>query len=772
MAELLAFLDDRGDPVASLEIYPPDNPADALARLTDAEAREAGEEPVQLIEGLRYEYAFVGPSAENWRLEQEFGKGVVEPSGNPRLAHCGGITTRLNTGRLALVVRNEAGEIAGRAALEIRSRKVSYRDDYRRMLEDITEQSVALLMELRAPAAMRMAPDPGRTPDTLHQRFAFLRGLLGSRQFRDALHRIATHPHRRWVQEDTVHDMRRGFKPDAKILRQIARVPRRVPLPPDHPLAKIIPTLPERISLRRNAQTEDTPENRFVRFALQTFSGFLNRMRLKLEEIGSAADTRLQAEILSLENQLETALSADVFRSISDPDMLPLGSPVLQRKEGYREVYQAWLRFDMAARLVWRGGDDVYGAGQRDIATLYEYWVFFKLLDIVSVVFALEKPAAYDLIEETADGFGLKLKTGEHLAFEGAFLGGARPLRVRFSYNRSFSQNAGRGLPGSWTERMRPDYTLSMWPADFDERDAEEQELMVHVHFDAKYRIENVEQLFGSDDIDLNTEKQDQREGRYKRADLLKMHAYRDAIRRTQGAYVLYPGDSSRQWRGYHEILPGLGAFPLKPGNGEQTVEEFVREIVAHACDRATARERQSYHTYQAQEAPAAYPVLHAFPERAAKSPTRHVPPAETFVLVGWSKNEAHLKWILRTKLYNFRMDTRAGSLRLEPEITAAQYLLLHGDGANVVPGLLRVTSKGPRVLSKAALNRKGYPGEPDGDFYLVFDVELATEFDGFNWDYAKLPGKPEGRKSAWPFAVTLDAVLASARENLLTGAG
>ena len=775
MAEALAFLDERGNPVAHLELYPPDNPADALLRLEEAEAREAGEEPVQLMEGLRYEYAFVGPGAENLRLEEEFGKGAVEPSSNPRLAHCGSIATGLNTGRLALVARDAAGEIAGRAALEIRSLKVTYRYDYRRMLEDITEQSVALLMELRAPAAMRVAPDPGRTPDTLHQRFAFLRGLLGSRQFRDALHRITTHPHRRWKPEETVHDMRRGFKPDARTLRQLARAPRRVPLPSGHPLAKIIPSLPERISLHRNAQTEDTPENRFVRFALQTFSGFLNRMRLKLEELikkGSAADTRLQAEIAALENQLETALAADVFRNVSDPDMLPLGSPVLQRKEGYREVYQAWLRFDMAARLVWRGGDDVYGAGQRDIATLYEYWVFFKLLDIVSAVFKLEKPAAHDLIEETADGFGLKLKTGEHLAFEGAFLGGARPLRVRFSYNRSFSQNAGRGLSGSWAERMRPDYTLSLWPADFDEREAEAQELMVHVHFDAKYRIENVEQLFGSDDIDLNTEKQDQREGRYKRADLLKMHAYRDAIRRTQGAYVLYPGDSSRQWRGYHEILPGLGAFPIKPGNGEQAVEKFIREIVAHTCDRATARERQSYHTYQVQEAPAAYPVLRAFPERATASLSRHAPPAETFVLVGWSKNEAHLKWIVREKLYNFRMDTRAGSLRLEPEITAAQYLLLHGEGANALPGLLRITSKGPRVLSRDALKRRGYPGEPSGDFYLVFDVELATEFDGFSWDYAKLPGRPEGRKSAWPFAVALDAVLASARENLLAGAG
>jgi hypothetical protein len=387
----------------------------------------------------------------------------------------------------------------------------------------------------------------------------------------------------------------------------------------------------------------------------------------------------------------------------------------------------------------------------------------------VTRVFSLTKPAAQTLIEPTADGFGLKLKTGEHLAFEGIFLGAARPLCVRFSYNRSFVKNSDASTAGSWTERMRPDYTLSLWPADFLEQEAEAQELMVHVHFDAKYRVDNIEQIFGSlsepsgdADSELNVEKQEQREGRYKRADLLKMHAYHDAIRRTQGAYVLYPGDKTKKWEGYREILPGIGAFPIKPGNGAQAVEMFIREIVAHTCDRATARERQSYHTYLVQEAPAAYQLLREFPERSPTTTTRHTPPAETFVLVGWNKCDAHLKWVLREKLYNFRMDTGLGSLQLSPEVVAAQYLLLHTTGAKAERGLLRITSKGPRVFSKEALKRKGYPGEPSGEFYLVFEVEPASEFDDFQCDFANLPDRPSGRLSGAPFAVTLDAVLSA----------
>lgn len=779
--ETLEFANTHGECVARLQLFALDGAATkfsdspSLLRLDAAVAREQGEEPLQLIEGARYEYEFEDARFRLDAADGEPGR-LIEASGLAGRAHSGFLSPGLNTGRLALVVRDAVGAPLGAAAVEVRSRKIGYRDDYRLMLEDITERCVDLLMELRAPTAMRAAPDPGRTPRTLAQRFAFLKALLDSPSFQSALHRIASHPHQRWDPEETMLDTRRGFRPDARGLRQLARAPRRVPLPDSHPLAVTVPSLPERISLYRNVQTEDTPENRFVKFALQTFSGFLALMRQRLDATG-ADDARLRHEIVALGNQLDAALGADVFRGLSPPDMLPLGSPVLQRKEGYREVYQAWLKFDMAARLVWQGGDDVYRAGQRDIATLYEYWVFFKLLDIVTGVFRLDRPAAAELMEETADGFGLKLKSGEQLGFEGVTFAGPRPLRARFSYNRSFTRNANRSAAGSWTERMRPDYTVSLWPADFREDDADTQELMVHVHFDAKYRIDNIEQIFGRDDAemdaaaavaDLNDERQEQKQGRYKRADLLKMHAYRDAIRRTQGAYVLYPGDLSRQWQGYHEILPGLGAFPIKPGKGDEALTAFIGDVVAHVCNRATARERQSYHVYQAQEAPASYAVLSRLPEKDAGSGRRARPLAETHVLVGWYKNEAHVKWVLKSGLYNFRMDIERGSLRLKPEVSGAQYLLLHSHKGATSSSLLRVSRDGPRVLSRDALKAKGYPGEPSKPFYLVYDVAPAEGFDGYEWDYRKLPERLQNRQSAEPQTITLDALMAVAQGKLL----
>jgi hypothetical protein len=215
--------------------------------------------------------------------------------------------------------------------------------------------------------------------------------------------------------------------------------------------------------------------------------------------------------------------------------------------------------------------------------------------------------------------------------------------------------------------------------------------------------------------------------------------------------------------------LPGLGAFPIKPGNGDATLAQFIRDVVMHACDRATARERQSYHLYQVQEAPALYEVLQKLPEKDAGH--RRAPPlAETHVLIGWYKDAAHLEWVLKSGLYNFRMDVERGSLRLKPEVSGAAYLLLHSHRGATSPILLRVSKDGPRVLSREALRAKGYPGEPSRPFYLVYDVAPADGFDGYQWDYAKLPDRMKNRQSAEPQTVTLDELMSVAGRDLLAG--
>jgi predicted component of viral defense system (DUF524 family) len=740
----------------------------AAQRDEDAIAIDPSSDPVlRLREGTSYEYRL---ESDQFKLGHS---SLIFPSRMSGEQHRGRIDTGIYVGLLTLqLLEVESGNCVAESEVEIRSRKLGYESDYRYMLEDIAERCSELLMELRSPVSQHFEPAETDDAKTLVQRLSFLKSLLGAEDFQNAMHRIITMPNTLWKEEVRTIPVGQSRRIGRREIRQLATGSRRVDLPEEHPLRQqgILQTLPERIDVRCKQDSVDTPENRFVKHALETFQKTLEEMQGKLEKIGRKSDRWIISDIQGLVDGLDETLSRGFFREISRPEFLPLGSPVLQRKEGYREILRAWLQFDLSARLCWKGGEDVYSAGKRDVATLYEYWVFFRLLSVVSEVFELDSPPSQRLIVKTADGFGLKLRAGRHTPLRGTCKAGGRELQLKLSYNRTFARHGKERsgdypAKGSWTERMRPDYTLSLWPAAFSEQEAEQQELISHAHFDAKYRVEKLQEVFGDDDAqmkgrdlyeDLDREAKQEISGHWHRADLLKMHAYRDAIRRTAGAYVLYPGSEAKEWRGFHEIIPGLGAFPLRPmekGDGTDELKAFLLEVALHVSNRATQREQHTYHTYRIHKDEPPNVVKEVLPE--ADGHERAKPPKEMFVIHGWHNGADHLHWVASKRLYNFRTEKQRGSLRLHHSVAGASYLLLHGDGEYQNGGrMFKIVSEGPRVFSKEKLIELGYPGGASQPYYLVYDVAPLNSDDPlamYDWDLRPIDGIDEGRGSPVP---------------------
>ena len=61
--------------------------------------------------------------------------------------------------------------------------------------------------------------------------------------------------------------------------------------------------------------------------------------------------------------------------------------------------------------------------------------------------------------------------------------------------------------------------------------------------FDAKFRVQALTDVgLAADDKDADDEKAAERAGSFKRADIYKMHAYRDAIPSARSVWILYPG--------------------------------------------------------------------------------------------------------------------------------------------------------------------------------------------------------------------------------------
>ena len=673
-----------------LLVYPQSSNATVFEEMDPQE----GESKWQLVEGEEYEYAFEG----DYHFKEHE---LIRPSKSSPSR--GWIKTGIHVGSLTLTVTNDADFVA-EVSFEVRSVKMDYRKDYKTMLHDITSHFTDLVMMQGAPVTQRFEVDVNEDSRTLYQQFAFMKSLVDSEEFEGALNKILYNPIHKWTGTIIEKDICSIKKLGRQELKQIASNKNRLPLGEGITIGDHIDSVPRRLSVSYKKDTVDVTENRFVKFVLQSFSSFCS-----IIQQCKNASPRLKTEAELTANKLTGWLSRSFFLDVSNLQTMTLNSPALQRKEGYREVLQAWMMSKLAAQITWKGGDNVYQAGKRNVAALYEYWVFFKLLDIVKETFHLELTEEDEkkLVKTDKDHINLELKQGHMKMIGGQFREASRTLNVRLYYNRTFSTSDQLDKSGSWTTAMRPDYTLSIWSGNIKENEAEEQDLIVHIHFDAKYKLnrillnerelddthtfEDEDAELSEEDLLMNQEKKEEEKGIYKRVDLLKMHAYKDAIRRTSGAYILYPGSENKSLKGFHEILPGLGAFCLSPNSIEKDskeIEHFLHDILEHMLNRASQRERMSYHTYEIYKNEPSV-VCEPMPEPYGND--RNLVPEETFVLLGSYKDENHLQWILKNNIYNARTGTRTGSLRLKKEITGAKYVFLHKGDTQL---LLRLSDK------------------------------------------------------------------------------
>ena len=726
-----------------------------LAETDEEDAREHGETTVQLRESERYEYEVVPANGADLRLRCSLSsrrRSLGTGSGKP---DAGLIETRSFCGTLLLeLVEGEVDDAktaVASALLDVRSLKLDYRTEYRGMLRRLSDEIAGLVVDARssAKAGFRSTFEDRTDAGWLQIQLELLREMLDSADFSAALQRILSFPHERLstVSDSISTDRPIRWTPSA-VRQLVTGNPRRV-VPATHPLRTQLglESVAERVLVPRKSRDLDTLENRFVKFALGEFRAFLTHAQGIFESCaGWGASAALSRRLAAT---VEDWLGRSLFREVGEMRFAPLGSPVLQRKAGYREVLRWWLRFRTAAELSWEGGEELFHAGQRDVASLYEYWLFFELLGwFCQKCRGGNRPAVEELIEGLEDGSpNLRLRKRMELGpFVGTFAGQSRRLNARFAYNRRFEVTQDRHAGGSWTRRLHPDYTLTFWPEDLSEAEAERQELLVHVHFDAKYRVEDIEGLFGaegSDDAD------DEVEGNYKRQDLLKMHAYRDAIKRSQGAYVLYPGraNAAVKLKGFHEILPGLGAFGVAPdengvAQGLESLEKFLDEVLAHLGNRTTAQERVSYHvaeSYVVKETPVQYGSLVLAERDEMSDTTRALPPAEHHVVVAWYNSPEQLAWTLEKGIANVRLGDRPGTWHIPPEMASARHVLLRSHRGEVAEGLFRLTKPGYKVFTAKDLTDKDYPGAATGEVYAVFAVEPDAAYAGRKWDEAEV---------------------------------
>jgi predicted component of viral defense system (DUF524 family) len=246
------------------------------------DAEENGEARYQLREGCFYDYEL---SNSEYFLRDPFDN-IVQP--HKRISHIGRIAPNIYVGTLEIpIFRKGALEPAAKIHLEVQSIKSGYRDDYRDMLELITEKCTDLLLQANSPVSQHFEIDYTRDSQTLYQKFAFIKSVIGTEEFAEAVHRIVTSPVTRWTETAEEKDIRNARRFSNANIKEILKSGNRTNLPDKHFLRSYgIVTLPERIATIRKTDSLDTPENRFIKHALENFLKFSTDINNKAREFG------------------------------------------------------------------------------------------------------------------------------------------------------------------------------------------------------------------------------------------------------------------------------------------------------------------------------------------------------------------------------------------------------------------------------------------------------------------------------------------------------
>jgi len=416
-----------------------------------------------------------------------------------------------------------------------------------------------------------LAVESGETPGALsgRERLAFLAAHLSA--IERAVERVATAPRAALRLEPRAVVPERVQRPAPHALTEALRRGDLRPCAPSSPHS-CIPPLASRLggymprTLTENAPTSttDTPENRYV-------AGLLAGWRRDLRTIAAFAeweqDEAARVQALHLEARLKAVESRKSRVESREPDTLStldgrLVTDALLRDPRYRVLHDLDRRYRRLLRYAWDAPSLILSP--KEPWLLYEMWCFF------SVVRALReaglRTVGGDAVRLTHGRLTLALAKGQasKLVFRIDRNTGTPEHRNTLSlyYNRAFpSAVVGSREAASRTHTMIPDICL--------ERAGR------FLLLDPKFRP-----------YDLPGEEQE---------DIVKMHAYRDAIHKdgrpiVDGAWCLYPGRK----QGSPDIIAypvsaseepfgraGVGAIRLRPGGGKSLLVRLIVEWLA-----------------------------------------------------------------------------------------------------------------------------------------------------------------------------------------------
>ncbi len=445
-----------------------------------------------------------------------------------------------------------------RFGFDVLSTKLNYHEHWRKIIEDIENEYRMLSLDYMKRTFHGFSPDTeGETPELVW--WSIFAGE--QKRFVSAVKSIIERPRHR------LHGIETYVRAD-----KLTRIPNAI----ENELAEHRKEPAHLYRVEQQVQSNDTQENRFLKYALGQITAKYETLKRRIEAIKGASDP-FKEEMKTMLNTLKHLQRNPFFRTVGRFKGMNQESLILQKASGYSQVYKTWNLLRRAYSL----NDGIYRLQSKDIATLYEIWCFIEVSHIVRDLLGI-KPEDVDHRNrmEMNGTFTWELGKGEHSRI--LFKKDDVEL-AELVYNPKHTDKENDTISMDRlvvpTVAQKPDIVLQLTKHDL------QKDMKMTYLFDAKYRIEG--RVNGVD-----TPPEDA---------INQMHRYRDAIyykenkdaalkKEVIGGYILFPGDGqkaevevSKFYKTIDEV--NIGAFPLRPKDKENRdlLVKFIESLIGKA---------------------------------------------------------------------------------------------------------------------------------------------------------------------------------------------
>jgi len=443
---------------------------------------------------------------------------------------------------------------------EVLSTKLNYHEHWKRIIEDIEAEYRMLSLDYMKRTFHTFSPDTkGDTPELIW--WSIFAGE--QEKFIKACRSIIDRPRHRL----------RGYE---VFLRadKLKRVPSHI----ENELAEHRREQAHLYQVEEHLQSNDTQENRFLKYALSQIASRYEILKRRIETIKNTSES-LKKEMDSIDRTLKHLQRNPFFRTVGRFKGLTQESLVLQKATGYSQVYRTWQLLRRAYSL----NDGMYRLQSKDIATLYEIWCFIEVSHIVREQLGINVDVDHRNRMEMNGVFTWELGKGEHsrILFR---KDGVELAELVYNPKHTDKENDSISMEHLVvpTVPQKPDIVLQLTKDDI------KRGMKMTYLFDAKYRIND------RTNVGVDTPPDDA---------INQMHRYRDAIyykdnkegnptlkKEVIGGYILFPGNGdpvevakAKFQQSLDEV--NIGAFPLRPNDIEnrKLLEQFIKDLIGKA---------------------------------------------------------------------------------------------------------------------------------------------------------------------------------------------